>query len=285
MPPLHLAFAAPAYLAILALVPLLWWASYRQLASLGPWRRWIALALRGSVVALVVLTLAEAQIVRTSDRLTVVYLLDQSLSIPADRRQTMIDYVNADIRSHRQGRDRAGVVVFGRDAAIEIPPFDENVQVQQAIESVVDPEYTNLAAAMKLALALFPEDAAKRIVLVSDGNQNLGNAAEQAQTLAGASAGIDVLPIRYRARTDVAVERVALPPDVRRGEPFDLRVVMSNTAQATAKDSGEVRGRLRDLAHRRRANRRVERPAGRRAAGQEGVFDPPEDRLGELLHL
>ena len=197
---LHLTFAAPAYLALLGLVPVLWWASYRRLAALGPWRRWIAILLRGLLVALVVFALAEAQIVRTSDRLTVVYLLDQSLSIPADRRQEMIDYINADIRAHRRGTDRAGVIVFGRDAAIEIPPFDDNVQLAQTIESVIDPEYTNLAAAMKLAQAVFPEDAAKRIVLVSDGNQNLGNAVEQAQVLAGAGVGIDVLPIRYQAR-------------------------------------------------------------------------------------
>ena len=48
----------------------------------------------------------------------------------------MIDYVNADIREHRKGQDRVGVIVFGRDAAIEIPPFDDDVQVAQAIESV-----------------------------------------------------------------------------------------------------------------------------------------------------
>ena len=97
---------------------------------------------------------------------------------------------------------------------------------------------------MKLAQAIFPEDAAKRIVLLSDGNQNLGNAVEQAQSLASAGVGVDVLPIHYRARAEIAVERVAIPPDVRRGEPFDVRVVVTNTAQATAKDSGEVPGRL-----------------------------------------
>ena len=240
----HLTFASPAYLLLLALVPVLLLASYRRLAALGPWRRWVALLLRGSVAALVILALAEVQIVQTSDRLTVVYLLDQSFSIPAERRQALIDYINADMHQRRKGKDRVGVVVFGRDAAIEIPPFDDDVQVAQTIESVVDPEYTNLAAAMKLAQAIFPEDAAKRIVLVSDGNQNLGNAMEQAQALAGAGVGIDVVPIHYRTRAEIIVERVAIPPDVRRGEPFDLRVVITNTAQATAKDSGEVPGRL-----------------------------------------
>ena len=88
-----------------------------------------------------------------------------------------------------------GVIVFGRDAAIEIPPFDDDVQMAaRRSKASFDPEYTNLAAAMKLAQASFPEDAAKRIVMVSDGNQNLGNAVEQAQALAAAGVGIDVLP-------------------------------------------------------------------------------------------
>jgi uncharacterized membrane protein len=240
----HLSFASPAYLLLLALLPVLLLASYRRLAALGRWRRWVALLLRVAVATLVILALAEVQIVQTSDRLTVVYLLDQSFSVPAERRQALIDYINADMHQRRKRKDRAGVVVFGRDAAIEIPPFDDDVQVAQAIESVIDPEYTNLAAAMKLAQAIFPEDAAKRIVLVSDGNQNLGNAMEQAQALAAAGVGIDVAPIHYQARAEIIVERVAIPPDVRRGEPFDLRVVITNTAQATAKDSGEVPGRL-----------------------------------------
>ncbi len=195
----HLTFASPAYLLLLAVVPVLLLASYRRLAALGPWRRWVAMLLRAAVATLVIFALAEVQIVQISDRLTVVYLLDQSFSIPAERRQALIDYINADMHNRRKGKDRVGVVVFGRDAAIEIPPFDDDVQMAQTIESFVDPEYTNLAAAMKLAQAIFPEDAAKRIVLVSDGNQNLGNAMEQAQALAGAGVGIDVAPIHYRA--------------------------------------------------------------------------------------
>ena len=43
------------------------------------------------------------------------------------QRQAMIGYVNEEIRKHRQDEDRAGVIVFGRDAAIEIPPFDDDL--------------------------------------------------------------------------------------------------------------------------------------------------------------
>jgi len=238
-------FAAPAYLAILLLLPVLWWYSYRRLAGLGGLRRWLALLLRTFVVVLFVLAAAELQIVRSNDHLTVIYLLDQSLSIPEGKRAAMIKYVREEVRTHRHDKDRAGVIVFGRDAAIELPPFDDDLQLGSSIESFVDPQATNIAAALKLAQATFPEDAARRIVMVTDGNQNQGNALEQAQAVASAGVGIDVVPIRYRARADVAVERVILPSEVRLNQPFDLRVVLSNNNDVKPGDKGEVSGRLR----------------------------------------
>ncbi|MBN2022989.1 MAG: VWA domain-containing protein [Pirellulales bacterium] len=237
-------FDSPGYLALLALAPALWWWSHRRLAALGPARRIAALAVRSLVLVLLILALAEIQWVRKSDRLTVIYLLDQSASIPEAQRREMIDYVNKSILEHRREQDRVGVIVFGRDAAIEIPPFDDDVQVPSLIESLLDPEHTNLAGAMKLAQASFPEDAARRIVVVSDGNENLGNAVEQAQALAGAGIAIDVVPIRAEGRSEVIVERVSLPNDVRRGQPFDVRVVVTNTTKPSAGRTGEIPGRL-----------------------------------------
>ena len=97
----------------------------------------------------------------------------------------MIEYVNAAIREHRQPQDLVGAIVFGREPAIEIPPFDDNVQMPKKIESQLDPDYTNIGTAIKLAEAAFPHDAAKRIVIISDGNQNLGDALEEARRRRG----------------------------------------------------------------------------------------------------
>ncbi len=252
---------------------------------MGNMRRIVVLIIRSLVLLGLILAMAEIQFVRTSDRLTTIFLLDQSLSIPVQSREAMIKYVNTMIKKYRKNRDRVGVIVFGRDAAIEIPPYDDNVQMASKIESMFDPEYTNLAAAMKLAQASFPEDAAKRIVIISDGNQNLGNAAEQAQGLMQAGVGIDVMPVFYQARAEIIVERVAIPPDVRRGQPFDLRVVITNTAAPQGGDSGEVRGRLV-----------LSRSAGGRTdvlsdepvtftPRQKSIYHPPGNRHAEFLQL
>ncbi len=215
-----------------------------------------------------------------------IYLLDQSLSIPEAQRKQMIEFVNAAIREHREKQDRAGVIVFGREAAIEIPPFDDQVQIPDRIETMPDPEYTNLASAMKLAQASFPEDAAKRVVIVSDGNENLGNALDQARAMAEAGISIDVVPIRYRTRAEVAVEKVTIPSDVRKGQPFDMRVVVNNTTPATKNDPGIVRGKLvvtqktDDQPHRDRQRAGVELEPGKHV-----FIAAAEDRRAGVLHL
>lgn len=245
--PVIVSFRRPWFLLLLVGVAVLVPLSLRSLAGLGAYRRHFALVLRMAVLALLVLAGAEAITARPSDRLTVIYLLDLSRSIPDDRRQAMIEYVNRSVREHRiRSNDRAGVIVFGREAQVEIPPFAETIQVPRVIESAVRPDFTNLEAAIKLALASFPEDAARRIVVVSDGNENLGRALEQARLAADAGVGIDVVPIAFEPRDDVLVEKVTLPGDVRRGEPFDLRIVVQHAAR-TAGPGGPprpARGRL-----------------------------------------
>ncbi len=239
----HVNFESAWWLLLMGLAPLFWWFGYRRLAILGGARRTMALLLRSAIWILAVLALAEANMVRMSDRLTVLYLLDQSQSIPPQSRRAMIEYVNEAVRRHRADKDCVGVIVFGREAIIEVPAFDYNLELPSPLESLIDPDYTNLAAAMRLALASFPEDAARRMVVVSDGNENLGNALDEARQLAAAGVGIDVVPIRYAKRGEVIVERVILPNDVRHGQPFDLKVVISNSRQA-ASPSGEIPGRL-----------------------------------------
>ena len=77
-----IAFDSPAYLLLLLLLPVMWWLSYAGLSGLGRWRRLIALALRSIVFTAIVVALADIQYQKRSDKLSVIYLLDQSLSIP-----------------------------------------------------------------------------------------------------------------------------------------------------------------------------------------------------------
>ena len=258
---LHIGFDKPQWLLALILLPILWAVSFRSLAGLGPYRRLFALGFRTLVLVLMVLALAEVQLKRISDRVTVMYLLDQSESIPKITREAMLKYVMQDVAKHRRkgdlqnaSEDKAGVIIFGREATIEFPPFSDDIravgsgQLDTLFQMRTDA--TNIAAALKLAQASFPEDTAKRIVIVTDGQENLGDAKTIASTLVENGIGIDVVPIRLNATAEVAVEKIALPSDIRRGQEFQTRVVLENFTPAVRDKegkliSGTVKGKLR----------------------------------------
>ncbi len=207
-------------------------------------RRIAALVLRSLVLAALVFALADMQYRQESDRLTVIYLLDQSLSIPEAQREAMASLVNASVKSNRDDakEDRAGVIVFGRDAEVELPPVDFNYEMRR-IESSVDRQETNLAAALQRAMSLFPHDAAKRIVIVTDGNENAGDALRQARAIVSSGVSIDVLPVPLEARSETSVDKIALPSDVRQGQPFETRIIIDH--QPGSRGSGGQSGKLR----------------------------------------
>src|SRR5262245_58576271 len=252
---LKIAFDQPWWLLLLLLVPLLWIFSFKSLSGLGPYRRIFALLFRTVVFALLVLALAGIQLQKVSDRVTVMYLLDQSESIPKPVREAMLQYVMKDVQTHRRAgdlahatEDEAGIIIFGREATIEHPPFADEIRASCMLERSfgLRTDATNIASALKLAQGSFPEGSAKRIVVVTDGNENLGDARTVARSLADAGIGIDVVPIRLNAQAEVAVEKISLPPDIRRGQEIEARVVLENYTQRSKQNpSGEVKGRLR----------------------------------------
>ena len=146
MLPYRLSFENPSYLWLLLGLPLLWFLGYEALGVLGRFRRWFALTFRTVVWSAIVLALAGVQVVWVSDRVTVMYLLDQSESIPEANRTAMLDYVTRNVARHRNKarKDRAGIVVFGRDATIELPPYDENIQIQRLAGRLDRTDATNL---------------------------------------------------------------------------------------------------------------------------------------------
>ncbi|MBB3209772.1 putative membrane protein/Mg-chelatase subunit ChlD [Rhodopirellula rubra] len=262
--PFRIGFESPGYLLCLAVLPLIWYLGWRHLGVLGPVRRWVALLARTLVWAGIVAALAGIQLVWTSDRVTVMYVLDQSESIPLTKRTAMLDFVIAAVSKHRNDArgDRAGLIVFGRDATIEIPPYDDDVPPMRRLESLLErTDATNLEAALNLAQASMPEDTARRIVIVTDGNENIGQARSMASRLADAGIGIDIVPVISQAGEEVLVEKIDLPSNIRKGQPFEARIVIdrqgergnasgtgTDDAASSQDDDGAgppVRGRLR----------------------------------------
>jgi uncharacterized membrane protein len=159
-------------------------------------------------------------------------------------------------------------------------------------------EGTNIADGIRMALALFPADAGKRIVLVSDGNETAGDALEATREaaagfLAGAGGAgaarsvipIDVAPVTYAISSDVQVLRVETPPTAQPGQTVTVRVVLAATAPTRGRLILQREGRTVDLNGRLAGtSRHVEVPAGRSVhLAQVALDDTPINRFEAIF--
>lgn len=224
----QIGFEYPWMLMLLLSLPIVWYLGYRSLAGLGPVRRFFAIAFRSLVLLLIVAALAGVRWVRINDNVTAIYLVDQSDSIPPAKRQLMIQYAIENAREHRQKEDRVGLIYFGREASIEFPPVDQNLppSIRSAESFLGRTDATNLESALKLAQASFPEDTSRRVVILTDGNETLGTASSVAKSMVESGIGIDVVPVRLDTTSEVLIEKIDVPNQVRQGQAVDVKVVL-----------------------------------------------------------
>jgi Ca-activated chloride channel family protein len=96
-----------------------------------------------------------------------------------------------------------------------------------------NPDGTDIAAALRLASALFPDGYARRIVLLTDGNETAGDAYAAAQVAAVEGIPIDVVPLPTgKAGNDALIEALEAPSVAKVGEPYIVRIVVQSQKHA-----------------------------------------------------
>ena len=227
-------FASPWFLLLLLLLPGVVLLARRSLAGLSPARRWTAVALRLLALVLLILALAELAWIHVDDKLAVIYAVDVSASIPPAHREAALDYVKRSSRLRDPVRgDWTGLILFGKTSGVEISPKAEALAFA-GLNTLVERDFTDIQSAVRLAGALFPERMAKRLVLITDGNENRGKALEEARAAKEKGIEIVALPVSYAYPGEVLLDKVVVDPEVHRGEPFDVRVVVEATRKTRA---------------------------------------------------
>lgn len=200
---------------------------------LPPARRRLSLWLRLILLALVSLALAQPRIAVPQRSLNVVFLVDASDSVGASGEERAAARIRQAL-SHIGAKDRAGVVVFGQDALVE----DALTHTNQLPDLASAPvrSYTDIGGAIRLGMAMLAGQGGKRLVLLSDGNENAGSAVDEARIAALSGVQISVLPVQQAPHASVFVERVTVPNTVRKGETFDI----TGNVQSTVAGQGTL---------------------------------------------
>ena len=219
---------------------LLWLLILAPLVAAPGWFAWratkrtpsaIAAALRLACFAVLVIIMA-GPLIPARDRvrgLAVVAVLDQSRSIAPDQRAWMQSQV-ASLRSAMDPDEQLGVVAFGRNTELLAPL--ENPRVVQAVPAQVEAGGTDIAGALTAASAIFPPEAEKKILLLSDGNETQGDALAVLPGLV--EQGVQVFTAAPPGTTQnrIALSFFEAPSPVRAHLNFALQIAIESDAAA-----------------------------------------------------
>jgi len=222
-------FTHPLYLLLLAPILVGLILSFRQVHGMASGRKKLAFAIRLVLFGALLFALAGPEARRPNLGVCTMFLVDRSDSISNKDRQSAERFIHDAVR--RLGpNDVAGVIAFGKDASVDAVPNGR--REIGAILSQVDGSATDIAGAIRLATASFPDGKARRIVLLSDGDETLGDLSEAAQVAASDGIPIDHVPLGLGERDgEASVASVEVPSEIRVDQPFDMRVLVDSTVQ------------------------------------------------------
>lgn len=224
-------FTHPEWL-LLALPAMTWtvWLAMRSDASLAPWRRWASGGLRLLLVLLLVLGIAGIQWKRPQEGMVTLFLLDRSDSVPSAQQEQARETANIWAKAKKEV-DLAGFLIFGSEAALETTAT--KVSEADKIQAVVGSERTDIAGAIRLGTAAFPENGQKRLVLFSDGNENVGDAVGALVSAVQLGVTLDVVPLGAVRGGDVSVQRLVIPANLKKGQTFEAKIFATSDKAQT----------------------------------------------------
>ncbi|MCH2132915.1 MAG: VWA domain-containing protein [Phycisphaerales bacterium] len=240
--PIH--FEQPGWLLLAVLLVPTWWWLRRSQEAFGP-GRWISIGIARTLLILVLsVAMAEPVLQRESEGLTVAVVLDRSRSIGRSQLERASYWLEEAAQGpQRLPDDRLAVVQVGRDAVPTAMPDPASVISLQS--GPADVTESNLAAGIEQAKGLLPRDTASRIVLVSDGNETVGNLLAAIDLAQGIP--IDVLPIEYEYSDEVLFDRIIAPSHARMGQSIELRLVLRSRGASSGRLVLERDGTVVDI--------------------------------------
>jgi len=221
----------PLWLIGLGLTALIWWVHKRGIGAVPLSQRRAALTVRCFIVVALVLALAGVSMSLPERRLATVFVVDRSDSVSGVGAVKAEEFVRAAI-DQKPSDALVGVVVAGEQARVEV-----SVQQDPKLTPFAsDPggSRTDLARAMRLAAAILPEGTRRRIVVLSDGRENSGDARYETSRLRRSGFRIDTVSLSGPSGPDAGVLSVSAPSKVRQGDEFDVEIEIFSNLDGSA---------------------------------------------------
>ena len=190
------------------------------------------LILISRIIIFTLLTLSFANITVSikGKNISTVFLLDVSESISSFK-SSGESFIKSALEIMPRG-NKAGVILFGDNSKID--KIIDNKQYKGLNESPINTA-TNIQSAVESAITLFEDGTSKRIVLITDGEENKGDILKSIPLINAENIDLKVYKVTGQTGNEVYVDNVTVPDNISVGEEFSVQIDLESNYETSAK--------------------------------------------------
>ena len=220
---------SPQWLHLIAIVPAFFLLRVLSLTDLSILQQVVQSSLRSLVIAGVAIALARPSWVTQQSKVSTIVLVDVSDSVSDKQLELARKYVDELAADQGEGN-------------LQLVTFAEKPQVVRGGDGALSSGIarhkgagagTDTQAAMQLAYGLYPDGYLPRMVIVSDGNQTVGDVAVEAYRAKELGVKVSWRTFDQDKTSEIRVVGVSVPDEIKVGQPYEVTAeVWSTEAQA-----------------------------------------------------
>ena len=244
-------FTHPEFLKLFYVIPVFWFIALLGIKKLALWRLFLSSIFRSIVFGAIVLALSGlSKVEKDFKDLEVIYLMDKSNSIDEDGQEWMNKYVkDLDAKFSEDVKRELSIFGLNTKLAYDMETFSDagNLSTDTDLADL-NVDRTNIENAIVSNLGRFKSNVAKRLVLVTDGNENAGNVLKAAMLAMNENVKIyTAAPPKSIFEEKITLKKVVAPAEIPVGKTGEIKIIVEN------KSDSYVKGRI-DLFIRRPEN-------------------------------
>ncbi len=202
----------------------------KGLNSISKVRRRSIIAIRSIIMILLILALSGVSFKTYVDTVSTIFAVDLSESTINNQDQFK-DFINEALKDAAE-KDKIGVVTFGQRGEVEIPLLDGLEDVD--FETNPGRDFTNIQKGLMMSQALLPENTHKRIVLLTDGEENIGDSIEEGSLMEYNNIDLKIYKTDRKEADEVQLKDIKIPKILHENQSFDILLeIYSNVKTKT----------------------------------------------------
>lgn len=209
---------SPQWLHLAAIVPAFYVLRVLSLTDLSVLQQVVQATLRSLVVAGVAIALARPSWITEQSKVSTVVLVDVSDSVSNKQLDAAKKYV--DELEAAEGDGNLQLITFAEKPEVKRP---DGGPLSGAIKRHVGAGAgTDTQAAMQLAYGLYPDGYLPRMVIISDGNQTVGDVATESYRAKELGVKVSWRTFDQDKTSEIRVVGVLVPDDIKVGQPYEV---------------------------------------------------------------